>query len=202
MFNSVKEYEKFLKTEEGKEYIKKFTEELEKKIKAQNDLVEKDAYIKWLEEFTEKYPKFSDDTWLYKQDEISKEDYANVTKISTFFGAIQRYAEQNYISSMPCDYGEIYSVKYNGKVYEIGTIVGQGAISFCNTVDVNEKALIITFEDIANPSEKIKTRTAVIKKELGRIDELFKELSKKGIPLDAIIQRTDDVLGALKKDNK
>jgi len=199
MFKNVKEFESFLETKEGKKYMKKFAEDLEKKVKLQKELVEKDVYIKWLEGFAKEHPNFSDDSWLYRPEEVSKEDYENVSKLSSFFCAIQRYAAENYIYSTPCEYGESYTIKYNSKLYEIGTIVGQGAFSFCNTIEINEKATIIPFEEISNPSEKTRTRTAIIEIELKRIDNLFRDLNQKGISSDTIIQRAEATLKKLKK---
>ena len=176
--------------------------EYEEYEKRRRKLVESTDYIKWLEDFTKRYPSFSDDTWLYKKDEISKEDYANVCKISTFFSAIDLYARINYISGIPCEWGEYYSIEYNGKIYEIGTIVGQGAVSFCNTEDVNEQTTVIKFEEITVPSEATQKRTLQIKKELDRIDELLNLLytSSLNIPMNAIKVRVESVLQEIKNN--
>lgn len=189
-------------TEEEKEYMEKFWKEIEERERQKKELVEKTDYIKWLENFTKEHPSFSDDTWLYRQDEISKEDYANVCKISRFFSAIERYADKNYISGIPYCRGQYYSIEYNGKVYEIGTIIGQGAVSFCNTEDVDKEATVIKFEELANPSGATRVRTALIENQLKRINDLFNNLVNNknlNIPIEAIIARSEKVLTELKK---
>jgi len=189
-------------TDDERNIMKNYWEEIEERERQKKDLVEKTDYIKWLEKFTKEHPSFSDDTWLYKQDEISKEDYANVCKISTFFSVIERFADKNYFAGIPCDYGMSYYIEYNGKVYEIGTVIGQGAVSFCNTEDINKEATVINFQELANPFAITKLRTESIEKQLKRIDELFNVLvkdEKLNIPIGAIIERAEKVVTELKK---
>ena len=190
-------------TEDKTNWFEDFIEKFQEKERQKMQLVEKTDYIKWLEKFTKEHPSFSDDTWLYKQDEISKDDYANVCKISTFFSAIENFADKNYIQGIPCDWGKYYSIEYNKKVYEIGTIVGQGAVSFCNTKDINKEANIIKFEEISNPSNETIIRNALIENQLERIDDLFKILVNNknlNIPIEAIIARSDKILTDLKNN--
>jgi len=189
-------------TDDERNIMKNYWEEIEERERQKKDLVEKTDYIKWLEKFTKEHPSFSDDTWLYKQDEISKDDYANVCKISTFFSVIERFADKNYFAGIPCDYGMSYYIEYNGKVYEIGTVIGQGAVSFCNTEDINKEATVINFQELANPFAITKLRTESIEKQLKRIDELFNVLvkdEKLNIPIGAIIERAEKVVTELKK---
>jgi len=189
-------------TEDKTNWFEDFIEKFQEKERQKMQLVEKTDYIKWLEKFTKEHPSFSDDTWLYKQDEISKEDYANVCKISTFFSVIERFADKNYFAGIPCDYGMSYYIEYNGKVYEIGTVIGQGAVSFCNTEDINKEATVINFQELANPFAITKLRTESIEKQLKRIDELFNVLvkdEKLNIPIGAIIERAEKVVTELKK---
>lgn len=201
MMNAEK-YKKYLETEEGQKSLKRFVEEIEKKEKAQKELVETDNYIKWLEKFTEEHPNFDDTTWLYFPEKISKENNDRVNQLCDFFTAIDKYAETNYIYPTPCEYGAYYSIVYNGKVYEIGLIVGQGALTFCNTSNINDEATVICFEDIATPSEATLIRTQIIENQLERIDELFRELLVMKIPLEAILYRADKVLKEFQKNNK
>lgn len=171
-------------------------------IKEQEDMVKKYDYMNWLENFTKEHPSFSDDTWLYRKEEISEEDYKKVCKLSMFFCAIEGLSNKNYISGTPCDHGEYYSVEYNGKVYEIGTVVGQGAVSFCNTENVDENATVIKFEEIANPSEETRIRTALIENQLDRINDLLGILAnnkKLNIPIDVIEERTEEVIRKLRE---
>lgn len=184
------------------EFMKKFFEELEEEEKRKKEMIDAPNYIKWLENFVKEHPQFSDDTWLYKQDEISSEDYENVCRISTFFSAISDFANANYIEGTYCDYGQYYLIEYNGKVYEIGTIVGQGAVSFCNTQDVNNEATVIKFEELANPSSAIRVRTVLVENQLARIDDLFRNLinnKELNISIEAIAKRVNKALEELEK---
>lgn len=179
-----------------------FLKRYEAEIKEQQDMVKKDDYMKWLESFTKEHPSFSDDTWLYRKEEISEEDYNKVCKLSTFFCAIEGLTSQNYISGTSCAHGVYYSIEYNGKIYEIGTIVGQGAISFCNTENVDENVTAIKFEEFANPSEETRIRTALIENQLDRINDLFAILvnnKKLNIPIEVIEERATEVIRKLKE---
>ena len=208
--NIIGNFKKRFQTQENQEWMEKFLEELEEKEMQRRDLVQKYDYINWLEKFTKKHPEFCDDTWLYKQDEISKEDYENVCKISTFFSVISDFADKHYIPAYVCAGGTglCYFVKYNGIIYEFGTIIGQGAVSYCDTLDSTKitsavsNRFVINFEEIANPSDELCKRTDLIARELRRIDSVFKILvnnKKLNIPIEAIIARSDKVLKELKE---
>lgn len=209
----VEVFKEVCKTEEGEKRITSFLERIKREEKEKKELVEKTDYIKWLESFTKKYPDFSDDTWLYKQDEISKEDYANVSKLSTFFSVISDFADKYYIAAHACDWGSglSYFIKYNEIVYEIGTIVGQGAVSYCCVTDYDRNltavgdSIVINFEEIANPLEITRVRAALVENQLERIDDLFNILANNktlNIPIEAIIERSDKVLKELKEKAK
>lgn len=197
---SAEEYKKWLETEEGKKYIEEFKTKIERLESKRREVINTDNYIKWLEEFTKEHPTFNDQNWLYRPEEISKEDNQKVDMLSTFYSAIDVYARANYIYPTPCDFGGYYSIGYNGKVYEIGLLIGQGALTFCNTNDVNKNVSVIPFEEIANPTSETIIRTALIENQLSRIDDLFEALcaSKLGIPIEAMIDWTNKVLEELK----
>ena len=179
--------------------ISQLIAELEEKEKIAQTLVSTDDYIKWIENFTKEYPDFTDDDWLYKPDDISKENSEMVEKLSLFFIGIEKYASSNYIYPTSCDFGGYYSVKYNGKIYEIGRLIGQGTVFFCNTKESPEDSSIILFEDILNPTDEIMARTEMINSELDNLEKVLSELFKKEIPCEAIIGRADKVLYAFKK---
>lgn len=201
MRKSVDDFKKFLETDAGKEYREKLVAELKHKNEVRNELVTTERYVKWLEKFTKDNPDFNSDDWLYFPEKISKYDSDNVDLLCEFYSVIENYAMSNYIYRTPCDWGGYYSIRYNGKVYEIGLLVGQGAVNFCSTSNINEKAYVINFEEIAKPTEETLVRTTLIENQLERIGHLIDELclSKLEIPVQAIIDRLEKVKNNLKE---
>ncbi len=195
---SVQEFLAELDTDEGKKRMQKFIDEEREKAKQARELITKESYIKWLEGFVKKHPTFDDDNWLYTPEKITEEDNKNVNLLCSFYRGIDQFAEENYISSTPCEFGDFYSIEYNGKIYEIGLVIGQGAVTFCNTVDVSKEVNIIHFEDIANPTMAISVRTASINSKLNKINELFDELIKDGVPTNVVIARAEKIVRELK----
>ena len=98
-----------------------FIEEfIARKEKAKN-LIKDDIYLKWLESFTDKYRKFSDDSWLYSPTEISKEDNENVRDISLLFEALYKIVTEYYVDILYEDVfaGENFWFCYNNKYYNM-----------------------------------------------------------------------------------
>jgi len=162
------------------------------------ELVFSEEYIKWLEKFTKKHPTFNDNEWLYFPEKISKEDNEMVNLLCEFFGYIENFADNYYIYPKEGDHGRYYSIEYNDKVYEIGVVVGQGAICFCNTEDINEDARVILYSEMLNPT-CTKTNREAVEHNLDELERFLKTLNSKNIPLKAIEQKTRVVLDELKK---
>lgn len=142
-----------------------------------------DDYILWLEIFTNKYPKFSDDDWLYCPEKISEIDQNNVAKLNLFFDGIETYASKNYIYPTPNEWGNFYSIKYNNVGYSIGSAVGQGATFYCERTQVIGDH--IDFIDIIN--DKKQKNSDSIRNELDKLSQSIKNLINNGIPIPAII---------------
>ena len=87
------------------------------------------------------------------------------------------------------------------KPLKCGIIVGQGAINFCNTVDVDEDAITILYSEMVKPTYT-KTLKENVEYNLEQIEKLFNELIKKNIPWQAIQQKTKILLKELKKVEK
>ena len=193
VINMSNEKEKMSKELDGfiGEYIRK-----KDKMK---ELVISEEYIKWLEKFTEEHPTFNDNEWLYFPEKISKEDNEMVEILSEFFSYIENFADNYYIYPSGQAREEYYSIEYNGKVYEIGVVVGQGAICFCNTEDVDEDARIIPYSEILNPTYT-KTLKQNVEHNLEELEKFLKTLNTRNIPLDAIEQKVKVVLNELKKE--
>lgn len=142
-----------------------------------------DDYIIWLENFTSKYSKFSDDDWLYCPEKISEIDQNNVKKLNLFFDGIETYASKNYIYPTPNEWGSFYSIKYNDVGYNIGLAVGQGVIFYCERTQVIDGYL--DFMDIIN--DKKQKNSDSIRNELDKLSQSIKNLINNGIPIPAII---------------
>lgn len=148
-------------------------------------------YIIWLEEFTKKHPNFSNDTWLYCPEKISKEDYNMVVKLPYFFGLIQKYAEKNFIKAGSEDsgfYEMFYQIKFNNVGYKIGLICGQGAFNYCCRYD-NAYEKFIDFNDIIN--SKKQDNVDVINEKLEQLSKLVNELIELEVPESTIIGKVE-----------
>lgn len=139
-------------------YIEK--EKINKKRKEK--ILESEDYISWLEEYTQKNNKFSNDE--------SKEE--NVQSLEALYLVIEEYAEENYIFPYKTTFGYYYTVTYNNTNYNIGYNAGQGVYFYCEKT--NEKSQI-NFKDILEgkkqPSEEL------IKLKLNKLNLLINELS-------------------------
>ena len=157
-------------------------------------------YIKWLENFTIKYPDFSDDDWLYFSEKISQEDNEKVKKLHLFYEGIELYAKKNYIYPIECDFGGYYNIKLDNIGYEIGMLVGQGTLFFWKRTSLNKDLEYIDFNDIL--IDKKKDGVDVITRQLNNLSNKVLELHKKGIPLTALIETLDTTLTGIKEEEK
>ena len=109
-----------------------FIEELIERINKQKEIQSNPKYINWLEKFTERYPRFTDDDILYEKKFKSAEDIDGVNNLSLLYNVIEEYAQKNYIYlEKNSDFYGSYKIKYNGIGYEIGCMVGQGTLFYC-----------------------------------------------------------------------
>lgn len=136
----------------------KFLQGLLESRRKEKELTMNNEYVMWLEKFTEDYPNFSDEDWLYHAEKISKQDFKRVEDLPYFYGGIMGYADRHKIEANPCCFGNYYNIKYNNIGYEIGVMHGQGTIQFCKRVsledEINEDKFI-DFEEIIKDQNKI-----------------------------------------------
>lgn len=196
--NNIKEY---LESEKGNKELNDFVRRMQEIERRKKEMIETDYYVKWLEAFTETYPRFTDSTWLYHSDKISEDDNKNVESLDKFFNAIEEFADKHYIPYAQCENGISYYIKYNEKIYEIGLIVGQGAVCYCNTIGIDNSVISVDFEEFAMPKDKTLIRTSLIENQLQRIEDLLKQIysSSLNMPLYAIQNRVQKVLEELKE---
>ena len=171
------------------EFIQQFTEVLEMNEK----LVSSNEYMLWLEQFMSSRTGFLDDDWLYKSEEISKEDYARVEQLSCFISGIRSYAARNFIRlESDDDYDSHVFIKFNEIGYEIGTFSGQGTVAYCHRVDISTDKNFIDFNDIV--TNKKQDNVDSITDKLNELDSLVGDLLELGTPEDAILSRVSKSL--------
>lgn len=129
----------------------RLVDELLQKQNKIKELVSNKNYILWLEEFTKSYPKFCDDDWLYKSDELSDRDTQMISYLGYFYECINQYAEKNYLSAYSDNipfYNCFYHIKFNAILYKIGIVSGQGTYYYCQRIDEPNFDKCIYFDDI------------------------------------------------------
>lgn len=168
------------------ELMGQFIEKMQKQNADKKEIVSDYTYISWLEKFTLLHGRFADDSWLYKPDELSKEDNANVNKLQLFFEALSDYCHKYYIDiAYNKDFEvERINIKHNGVGYQLGLVVGQGAYMYVERKEVEDNA--IDFCDIVNDAipEDFEVKKALLK----RFEKIVAEMKKIGVPDSVILE--------------
>lgn len=186
--------------EKADKFIMDYIERLKVSEAKRQEMFSDTNYVKWLESFTIEHPVFSDDDWLYFPEKISQEDNEKVKNLHLFYEGIELYAKKNYIYPTKCDFGGYYNIKLDNISYEIGMLVGQGTLFFCNRKPLDKDLEYIDFNDIM--ADKKKDGVDVITEQLKDLSDKILELHKKGIPLDALIETLDTTLTEIKEEEK
>ena len=201
--NAAEKILKEMNTPEGQEKIQKALEKYIEKEKAENIKIQKmlsnTDYIKWLESFTIEHPSFNDNNWLYFPEKISKQDNEQVNNLHLMYKGIEKYAKENYIYPNSCRFGDFYKIKLENTGFEIGILVGQGTLFFCNRVQVENEKDFIDFNDIINNTKSDNVDT--IKNKLNELSNLVISLHKSGVPLEAIVIKLDNTLNEINYQN-
>lgn len=189
---------------EGQTKLKKWALEYDEKMfskdKKKKEIFSDTNYMKWLENFTIKHPSFASDTWLYFQEQISKEDNENVGDLYLLYEGIDFYANRNYIYPMTCEFGDYYNIKLDNVCYEIGMLIGQGTLFFCNRKPLNKDLEYIDFNDIID--DKKKDGVTTIENGLNQLSNLVVSLYENNVPIEAIIMTLENTLNEIKSQNK
>ena len=191
-----------LKTKEEKvdKFISGYIESLKISEEKRKEILSDTNYLKWLEGFTIEHQSFSDNDWIYFSEKISKEDNENIKNLHLLFEGIELYAKKNYIYPTRSDLGVYYNIKLDNIGYEIGMLVGQGTLFFCNRKSLNKDLIYIDFNDILN--DKKNSNVDGITQQLKELSNKILELYKNGIPLDALIETLDSSLLEIKNEEK
>ena len=129
------------------EFAKTFFQLLKEKEEAEKQTISNYDYISWLEQFTQSYGVFSEDSWLYKKEELSDGNYAKVETLRLFFNAISNYCRKFHIN-IECQ-GELFEnvhIKHNNVGYELGLVVDQGSYVYVHRETPQDDA--ICFDNI------------------------------------------------------
>ena len=202
----VEEILKDMKTPEGKAKLKKLAEEFVKKQK-ENDKISKDLvsntnYIEWLIKFTQDKEGFCNDDWLYFPEKLNEADRSNVYIFHLFFHGVENYAQANRIYPKPCDFGGFYKIRFNEIGFEIGMLVGQGTVFFCNKVAVKNEKEFIDFNNIMN--NKKQKGVNEINEVLNYLYDVILSADENGVPIQSIINTCDSTIREIisKKEDK
>lgn len=164
----------------NEEEINNITNKLVNKINSK--IGNNSNYMDWLEKFTLENPKFTDNDLLYKNKNI--EDIDRINMLNSLYDLIENYAKQNYIYLYKIsDYSGFYRIKYNNIGYEVGYLIGQETVYYCNRVNYIDNTFI-DFNYIINNIKQPHTN---------EINEMIEELKiiidnyyNRGIPVEAL----------------
>ena len=182
------------------EKMKKIFEELDERENKKLEIKSKTNYIEWLERFTEKYPRFTDDDFLYNKKIKSSEDIDGINCLSILYDVIEEYAQNNYIYlTENNEYSGSYKIKYNGIGYEIGCMVGQGTLFFCGRIN-NPDNTFIEYNDIL--LNKKQPHTDEINKILEELTTIVAYYHEQGIPIPALKRSLNEIIKSMKKKER
>ncbi len=177
----------------NKENLKMMKEELiretNRKEQVKKDMLENTSYIDWLVHFTEEYPIFSDDDWLYNVEGITEDDLEKVKNLPLLFECISSFAEKNYLTSTLEEWGEYYSIRKDDTYLNIGYNAGQGTSFYCERTDKNANS--ISYYNIMNQEPMM--RTMYVNHKLAKISDEIKDLLVNlKVPVEYIEEMVDN----------
>lgn len=161
-------------------------------------IVADNVYMLWLEKFASIHPIFSDDTWLYEPNAISKEDSENVAELCSFFNGLSEYAEKNFLPIYSEDFTTYVYIKFNDIGYEIGLISGQGTYAYCQRIDISPDKVFIDFNDIV--ADRKQPHVDGVDETLNTISNLIEQLLNSGVPAAAVYTRINDTINKYTKE--
>lgn len=177
-----------------------FASEIMEKLKKEEEIGSNPRYINWLERFTEKYPRFTDDDFLYNKKIKSAEDIEGIKCLNMLYNVVEQYAQKNYIYlTKNSEYSGSYQIKYNDIGYEIGCMVGQGTLFYCGRVN-NPDNTFIDFNDILlNKKQPYTDKFNMMLEKLTTIVAFYHE---QGIPIEALQRSLNEVIKSMYDETK
>jgi len=172
------------------EIAKTYLQLLKAKEETEKQTILNYDYISWLETFTQTHAGFAHDSWLYKQEELSKEDYANVKNLYFFFNATSQYC-RNFHINIECEENfefERIHIKHNNVGYQLGLVIGQGSYVYVHRETPQDNA--IAFDNIMNN---------IVPEEFKAKEELLQKFEKIASAMKSADVPSEIVINALKK---
>ena len=165
--------------------LERFFEKMGKRELEKKELLSSHDYILWLEKFTSQYESFSDESWLYRPEEISESDSKNVEKLELFLEILSEYCHKYYIDTTSHEMyvAECINIKHNGIGYQVALVVGQGGY-VCVKRKVPEDGAI-EFDDVLNDTmpEGFEDKKALLTK----FEQIVTELKTKKVPTSILM---------------
>ncbi|MBE5813406.1 MAG: hypothetical protein E7314_07190 [Clostridiales bacterium] len=167
------------------EIAKSYLQILKEQEDAEKQIISNYDYISWLENFTQIHEGFADDSWLYKKEELSAEDYAKVEALHLFFNAISDYCRRFHINiegQEKFEFEKIH-IKHNNVGYQLGLVIGQGSYVYVCPEIPQENA--ICFDNIMNniAPEEFKTKKELLQK----FEKIISTMKEADIPSEIVI---------------
>lgn len=159
------------------------------------DILSNPDYMKWLEDFTLKYPDFTNRYWTYSSD-LSAEDSKRVEDLVILYNLISSFATKNYIYQEQRDSTVFYRIQNDNIGYEIGIISGLGIEFFCKRVEIEPGVNFIDFNDIR--IDKKYDNVDYIENSLNNLSTMVRALYENGVPLEALNSTLGTTLNELK----
>lgn len=203
---NVEEMLKDLETPEAEAEMNEFIESRLKKEKVKSGeikiLMSNANYLEWLNQFTQDKKGFFDDHWLYLPEQINDSDKENVEKLCLFYEGINGYARLNHIYPLQCDFGNFYRIRLDKIGFEIGILIGQGTVFFCNKVAVENEQEFIDFNDIM--TGKKQEQVDKINANLESLSNMVLTAYESGAPIEAITYTLENQINEIisKSQNK
>ena len=170
----------------------KVVNDLIKKLKKKEKIKTNSDSISWLEKYTDKYPRFTDDEFLFEKKVKNVNDKENVEDLGLLFEVINEYANNNYLYAIKdSGYAGHYNIKYHNIGYEIGCMVGQGTLFFCGRTEYIDDNFI-DFEDIL--LNKKQPHVDDIGKKLEGLQTIIATYYNQGVPIEAIETSLKEVI--------
>lgn len=157
-------------------------------------------YINWLVSFTNINPIISDDYYRFFKNKLAKNDHKNVDKLSLLYYGIESYATMNHIYPFYDKETITYKIKINDVGFEIGVLVGKGAIFFCNRVTILNENEFLDFNDIVNHKKLVEAER--IDEKLNLLFESIMKAYENGVPFRSIADTLYNALAKIKENEQ
>ena len=145
-------------------------------------------YLQWLEQFTLKYPNFTDIEWEYFNEKVSETDYKNIVNLRLLYEIIAIYSQENY-SARSQVYINYFIVRNNNFTFQIGNIQDDSSIIYIIKDNVSNQFMTKCSIDLEDIREKYKQG-----QKSDKLIQLIKNLINKNSSQESTPNETHKVL--------